>query len=68
MNKHGRDEKCVPDIVGKLMGRDKFEYPDEDERIILKCVLNKQGDTVDLIHLSWVWTDDGFCEYGKKVS
>jgi len=38
---HGRDEKFIKVLYGNVMGVGHLGDPAMDERIILKCILNK---------------------------
>jgi hypothetical protein len=44
-NKHGRDQKCIL-LFGNLKRRDHSEDLGVEGRIILQCILEKQGRKV----------------------
>jgi hypothetical protein len=43
---HGRDDKCIHILVGKPKGRDHMEDLGIDGKIILECILGKNGGAV----------------------
>jgi hypothetical protein len=53
--------------VRKWKGGDRLENLGEDERIILKCVLNRMGSYKLDVSGSGYRTMMGCCEYGKKL-